>query len=91
MVLLPLLSRERDLTGHALFANSVAVMLPLSLVNLGVTALSEPLPVAEALPYLFGGAVGAVIGGRFFSRVPTRLLRGLFAAFLLYAGVKYLL
>ena len=50
MVLLPLLSR--DLEGHALFANSLAVMLPLSVVNLGVTALSEPLPVAEALPYV---------------------------------------
>ncbi len=91
MVLLPMLSREKELQGHALFANSLALMLPLSLVNLAVTALSEPLPLGQAAPYLLGGAAGALVGSRFFGRVPTRFLRRLFAAFLLYAGVKYLL
>ncbi len=91
MILLPLLNKEKSLQGHALFANSIAVMLPLSLVNLCVTALAEPLPLAEALPYLAGGAAGALLGSRFFGRVPTAVLRRLFAAFLLYAGVKYLL
>ncbi len=91
MVLLPLLSREKELAGHALFVNALAVMLPLSVVNLGVTAISEPLPLAEALPYLLGGAAGAAVGSRFFHRVSTVFLRRLFAAFLFYAGVKYLL
>ena len=91
MLLVPLLSREKDLQGHALFATSVAAMLPLSLVNLAVTALHEPLPFQEALPYLAGGAVGAFVGGRFFDRVSTTFLRRLFAGFLFYAGVKYLL
>lgn len=91
MLLLPLLGREESLQGHALFANSLAVMLPLSLVSLGVSALSEPLPLGEALPFLLGGAVGAVIGGRSFGLVSVRALRLLFAAFLCYAGVRYLL
>lgn len=91
MLLLPLLGREESLQGHALFANSLAVMLPLSLVSLGVSALSEPLPLGKALPFLLGGAVGAVIGGRSFGRVSVRALRLLFAAFFCYAGVRYLL
>lgn len=91
MLLLPLLGRDQSLQGHALFANSLAVMLPLSLVSLGVSALSAPLPLVEALPFLLGGAVGAVIGGRSFGRVSVKALRLLFAAFLCYAGVRYLL
>lgn len=91
MVLLPLLGREKSLRGHALFAGSLAVMLPLSLVSLGVSALSAPLPLAKALPYLVGGALGAVVGSRTFDRVNVRWLRLLFAAFLCYAGARYLL
>ena len=91
MMLLPLLSREEELKGHALFANSVAIMLPVCIVNLGVSAFSQPLPLQEALPYLLGGAAGAALGGKFFDRVSTVFLRRLFAAFLFYAGVKYLL
>lgn len=90
MVLLPMLSREKSLRGHALFANSIAVMLPVSIVSLAVSAFSAPLPLGEALPFLAGGTVGAIIGGRTFGRVPTKWLRLLFAAFLCYAGVRYL-
>ena len=91
MVLLPLLGREKSLRGNALFACSLAVMLPLSVVSLSVSALSAPLPLAEALPYLVGGALGAVVGGKTFCRVNVRWLRLLFAAFLCYAGARYLL
>lgn len=91
MLLLPLLGRDPSLRGHALFANSLAVMLPLSLMSLGVSALSEPLPLMEALPFLLGGTVGAAIGGRSFGRVSVKVLRLLFAAFLCYAGARYLL
>ena len=38
-----------------------------------------------------GGAVGGLVGGRLFRRVSVTWLRGLFAAFLLYGGVRYIL
>jgi uncharacterized membrane protein YfcA len=43
------------------------------------------------LPYLAGGGVGGFIGGLTFEKVPLRWLRVIFALFLLYGGVKYLL
>ena len=91
MALLPLLSREQNLQGRLLFANSLAIMLPLSAANLGITLFSAPLPLAQALPYLIGGTLGAVLGGRFFDRVSPFWLKRLFALFLIYAGVRYLL
>ena len=91
MALLPLLSREQDLQGRVLFANSIAVMLPISLASLSASLISAPLPLRQALPYLAGGALGAALGGRFFDRVSTLWLKRLFALFLIYAGIRYLL
>ena len=91
MALLPLLSREQSLQGRILFANSIAIMLPISMASLAASFLSAPLPLAQALPYLAGGTLGAVLGGRFFDRVSPFWLKRLFALFLIYAGIRYLL
>ena len=45
----------------------------------------------EALPYLAGGLIGGWLGGKLYGNISTRFLKWLFAAFLFYAGVKYLL
>ena len=91
MALLPLLSREQELQGRPLFANSIAIMLPISLASLAASAFSAPLPLRESLPYLAGGTAGAILGGRFFDRVSPTWLKRLFALFLIYAGIRYLL
>ena len=44
-----------------------------------------------AWPYLAGGLAGGFVGGKLFTRVPAVWLRRLFAAFLVYGGVRYLL
>lgn len=91
MALLPLLSGEKELKGRALFANSVAIILPLSLVSVAAIALRDGLPLREALPYCLGGTIGGVIGGKIFRTMPPLWLKRIFALFLLYAGVRYLL
>ena len=91
MALLPLLNGTDELEGRALFANSVAIILPLCLVSVGVLAVRGSLPLAEALPYCLGGAVGGLIGGKLFQSMPPVWLKRAFALFLLYAGVRYLL
>ena len=47
-------------------------------------------PIMAAL-YLAGGLVGGWIGGKLYGRVSVKWLKWLFAGFLFYAGVKYLL
>ena len=47
--------------------------------------------LAAALPYLAGGLLGGWLGGMLYGKVPTVWLRRIFAGFLFYAGVKYLL
>ena len=91
MVFLPILSRWGALEQRKLYATCVGVIFPVCLVSAAVYFLRGNLPLTTALPYLLGGAVGGWLGGKLYGKVSTKLLKWLFAAFLFYAGVKYLL
>ena len=91
MVFLPILSRTSSLSQRRLFATCVGVIFPVCLVSAAVYLFRGNLSLITALPYLCGGLIGGWIGGKLYGRVPTKWLKRLFAAFLFYAGVKYLL
>ena len=91
MVLLPMLRREKELSHHALFANCVAIIFPVCIVSSAAYLLGAAVELRLAAPFLLGGALGGFVGGRIFRSMPPRILYLAFAAFLLYAGVKYLL
>ena len=91
MVLLPLLTRWCGVPEKKAFATCVAVILPFCVVSAAVYLLRAPLQLSQALPYLLGGLGGGFVGGRLFPRVPAPWLRYLFAAFLAYGGIRYLL
>lgn len=90
MVLLPCLSKSGMEAKHA-FATCVAVIFPICLVSAAVFLLRTEFDWAAALPYLIGGAAGGAVGGKLFRNVSSVWLRRLFAAFMLYGGVRYLL
>ena len=91
MVFIPLMSRTGVLEGRQLFATCVAVIFPVCAVSAAVYFWKGGLSLSAALPYLLGGLAGGFLGGRLYGRVSTVWLRRLFAMFLFYAGVKYLL
>ena len=91
MVLVPLLSRWCHVEEKRTFSNCVAVIFPLCILSAAIFLLRTGLELTLALPYLLGGLVGGFIGGKLFPNVPARWLRRIFALFLLYGGVRYLL
>lgn len=91
MVFLPILSRWGGLEQRKLYATCVGVIFPVCLVSAAVYMFRGVVSLRTALPYLIGGAVGGFFGGKLYGKVSTKFLRWLFAAFLFYAGVKYLL
>ncbi|MBR4870205.1 MAG: TSUP family transporter [Oscillospiraceae bacterium] len=91
MVLLPMLRRETDLSSHALFANCVAIIFPVCIVSSLAYLLGSAVDLRLAMPFLLGGSLGGFIGGRIFHSMPPKILYLAFAAFLFYAGAKYLL
>ena len=91
MVFLPILSRFGRLDQRRLYATCVGVIFPVCLVSAAVYLLRGQLPLLAALPYLAGGLIGGWIGGKLYGRVSAKWLKWLFAAFLFYGGVRYLL
>ena len=86
-----LLSRWADMDDKKLFATSVAIILPICLVSTAVYFSQTGLSLLTALPYLIGGAAGGLAGALSFQKIPVKWLKLLFAGFLLYGGVRYLL
>ena len=91
MVFLPILSRWGGLPRRKLYATCVAVIFPVCAVSAAVYFLRGGVSLSDAFPYLLGGMAGGFLGGRLYGRISTVWLRRLFALFLFYAGVKYLL
>ena len=91
MVAIPLLSRYAGLKPQRLYATCVGVIFPVCAVSAAVYLFSGNISVSQARPYLAGGAAGGWIGGKLYGKVSPKWLKWLFAAFLFYAGVKYLL
>ena len=91
MVVLPLLSKGNTLEGRSLFATCVAIIFPICLVSAAFALWQGQVRLTAALPYLLGGLGGGVVGGMTFEKVSVRWLKMIFALFLLYGGVKYLL
>ncbi len=91
MALLPLLVKWRQLAGRKAFATCVAIILPMCCVSAAVYLWRVRPAWGLVWPYLAGGAVGGVIGGLSFEKVPVRILKIIFGLFLLYGGVRYLL
>lgn len=91
MVLLPLLSATTDLKQHELFASSVCIILPMSLVSAGAYLLRGGSFAAEAVPYLLGGALGGIAAGLLLKRLPTLWLHRALGIFILWGGARLLL
>lgn len=90
MVLVPLLASEQTVGEDELFPSSVAVILPVCLVSLLLSAPAEGLPWKEALPYLIGSAVGGVLAGSFGKRIPTLWLHRSLGLLILWGGIRFL-
>lgn len=90
MVFIPVMSRS-SLKGQKLYATCVGVIFPICAVSAAVYFCRAELSIRTALPYLLGGLAGGFAGGKLYGKVSAKWLKWIFAAFLFYGGVKYLL
>lgn len=91
MVLVPLLREKCGLEARQAFATSVAIILPLCALSSIIYLFRGSLSLSTALPYLLGGAIGGLVGGKLFRQVNMVWLRRGFGLLLLYSGVKAVL
>ncbi len=85
------LLRKEGCSANAAHATSVALMLPISAVSLGVYFCNNGVSLFEYLPLCIPAAAGALFGAKLLKKISSRLLRFLFALLLLYSGIRLLL
>lgn len=90
MLAVPLLQKS-GLNSRQTFATSLGIILPLTAASLGVALFRQALDWQTAWPYLLGGAIGGLVGGKFFKNIPTLWLHRGFGILLLWGGLKAVL
>ncbi len=73
---------ERDV-----FANALAVMLPVSLVSVFSYILSGRMPSESLSVYVIPAAVGGLIGALILDKIKLTLIKKLFALIVVWSGV----
>lgn len=90
LLLVPFLTYVLKFEQKKAQATSIAVIFALSLVSLMIYANRYANMLQAAIPFVVGGAVGAPLGAFFLRRIPNKLLKRIFALFLIYCGARML-
>lgn len=90
MVLVPLLGLLTTMEDKQIFNSSIAIILPICLVTIAVSAVTDGIPWMEALPYLIGSAAGGFLAGRYGEKIPTLWLHKALGILIIWGGVKHL-
>lgn len=90
MVLVPLLSLLTRLEEKQIFSSSIAIILPICLVSLTITGMTQGIPWGPSLPWLIGSAAGGVLAGLFGGKIPTSWLHRGLGILIIWGGIRYL-
>lgn len=91
MILVPLLTRWAGLEDKKAFATSISIIAPLCLVSIVVYCIQGSMDFMQALPYLIGGFLGGLIGGKLFKKVPAKFLHRALGLIIIYGGIRSIL
>lgn len=87
MVLVPLMTLLTDTPQDEIFSSSLAIILPICLVSLFLTA---GIAWQEALPYLVGSGLGGAAAGIWGKKIPVLWLHRALGILIIYGGLRYL-
>ena len=90
MILVPLLSLLTALDDTEIFPTSISIILPICVVSLTVTGLTQGIAWHASIPYLFGSAVGGVLSGFFGKKIPVKWLHRGLGILIIWGGFRYL-
>lgn len=90
MVLVPILTKWGKLPEKEVFPTSVAIILPVSIVSLLLSAPQEGLTLITVLPYLAGSLLGGVACGLWGKHIPVKWLHRVLGLMILWGGIRYL-
>lgn len=87
MIAVPLL-KALGVPDRKSHATSILLIFALSLVSIGFYLSSGGFALSDAVIYLPGGLLGAIVGALLLKRLPLRVLRLVFGAIVLYSSFR---
>lgn len=90
MILVPLLTGAACFQEEEVFPASIAVILPICIVSLLLTAMKGSLHWQEAVPYLLGSGLGGTAAGIWGRKIPVLWLHKGLGLLILLGGIRYL-
>ena len=86
-----ILLKKMGLSDSRAHANAIGIILPLSIVSAIFYIYKGYTGLSEAIIYVPAGVIGAVAGSRLLVKLPDKMLRKIFAVFILWAGVRMII
>lgn len=72
-------------------ATTIMMIFTFSLISSAMYIYTKRVTISDALPYIPAGILGAIFGAWLLKKMPDRILRKLFGAFMIWAGIKLLM
>lgn len=90
LIVVPLL-KHYGLEQQKAQATAISIILPLTAISSFIYYVNGNIPLDYNLWYIPIGALGAVAGAFLLPKIPNRILKKIFAGFIIWAGIRLLL
>ncbi len=90
MLAVPLLKRS-GLDQKSAHANAIAVILPITVISAILYISKGTVTFSDSFVYIPTGLLGSVVATFLLQKFSNKILQKIFAAFMIYAGVRLLL
>lgn len=90
MIAVPLLTKN-GLSQKEAQATAVSVIFPLTVITTVIYFFKGNLNIMDAVPYILPGLFGAAAGAFLLKKIPDKILKKIFALFMIWAGVRLLM
>ena len=90
MLAVPLLKKV-GMEQKSAHANAVAVILPITVISAVMYLLRGYVTLNEAWIYIPTGLIGAVLGTIILKKISPKILKKIFACFMIYVGIRMVL
>ena len=90
MLAVPIL-KSQGLNQKSAHANAVAVILPITVLSAVLYLVKGTVSLADSLAFIPTGLIGSVIATFVLQKFSNKWLQKIFAAFMIYAGVRLLI
>ena len=90
LVAVPLFKRQ-GMEQKEAQASAIAVILPLCIISAGVYYYFGYFRLSDAIGYIPFGIIGTFMGTALLKKLPDKILKKIFAGFMIYAGINMLM